>query len=88
LQDGSFVITITAPETIGNCNNVLYPLEPGSNWTYQARNNGNISLISLVVKEAGENQAAVQMVDNESGNSKEYTIFCEDGAILNFLLLL
>jgi len=88
VQDYSTEVIITAPETNGACDNVLYPLEPGRNWTYQVKSKGDTSLINLATKEVQENQATVQLVEIGSGNSKEYTIFCQDGAILNFPIIM
>ncbi len=72
----------------GACANTFYPLIPGNQWIYEITSEGETSQISLTVSEVNGNQATLNTLYLESGVTSEATVECQDGAILNFPIVM
>jgi hypothetical protein len=72
----------------GACANPLYPMVPGYEWVYEVSNESGTSRIGLTVTEVNGNQATLNAIYLETGVTTETTVECDQGAILNFPLLL
>ena len=85
-------VTVDSP-----CNNIFFPLIPGSQWVYRLNQEeagaptpepGDTSdQVGLSVSSVSENQATVDALNLASGVITQTVVECEDGAIKNFPML-
>jgi hypothetical protein len=85
-QDKIFIVP--TPDDFGQCANVLFPLHPGMEWVYNLNNTFENSQIRMVVSEVNGEQATLVIHDLRNGHVSDTTVNCQDGAILNFPLVL
>lgn len=76
------------PPEGGPCANTFYPMVPGYQWIYEVTSEGETSQISLTVSEINGDEATLNALYLDSGLTTEATVECEDGAILNFPVML
>ncbi|MBL7161215.1 MAG: hypothetical protein ISS57_01310 [Anaerolineales bacterium] len=76
------------PSDGGPCANTFYPMIPGYQWIYEVTSEGETSQISLTVTEVNGNEATLNALYLESGVTTEAIVECQDGAILNFPVIL
>jgi len=76
------------PAEGGACANTFYPMIPGYQWIYEVTAEGESSQISLTVSEVNGNEATLNALYLDSGVTTELTVECQDGAILNFPVML
>ncbi|RME07906.1 MAG: hypothetical protein D6803_02680 [Anaerolineae bacterium] len=86
--DESAALVPPPPAAAGACANTFYPLVPGNQWIYQVDSGDQSSKISLTVSQVNGNQATLEALSLDSGVTTSTTVDCQDGAILNFPLLL
>lgn len=79
---------VVPPPGSGACDNTFYPLVPGNQWIYEITSEGETSQIGLTVTGINTNQATLNALYLESGITTEVTVECQDGAIVNFPILL
>lgn len=72
----------------GPCANTFYPMVPGYQWIYEVTSEGETSQISLTVSKVDGNEATLNALYLDSGVTTEATVECQDGAILNFPVML
>lgn len=76
------------PSAAGSCANTFYPLVPGYQWVYQITTEDGTSQIGISVTDVNENQAVVNTLHLESGVTTEMNVDCDEGAIINFPLVI
>lgn len=76
------------PDGSGPCGNVLYPLVPGNQWIYEVTSEGETYQLSLTVSEVEGNEATLNTLNMGTGVTTETKVVCEEGAILNFPILM
>ena len=70
------------------CANVLYPLIPGYQWVYEIVSPEETSQIGLTVTEVNGNRATINTLHLDTGITTETTVDCDEGAILNFPIIM
>jgi len=70
------------------CANTFYPMIKGYQWIYEVTSEGETSQISLTVSEVNGDEATLNALYLDSGITTEATVECQDGAILNFPVML
>ena len=84
--------------TVNPCDNVFYPLVPGSQWVYKVNTdnsedmatpdpNDNTNQIGLSVSSVDDGKATVDTLDISSGVITQTIVECDNGAIKNFPML-
>lgn len=78
------------PPPLGNgvCENSFYPLITGTQWVYEVTSEGETSQIGITVTEVVDNQARLNALYLETGITTEINVDCENGAIINYPILL
>jgi len=68
------------------CDNVLFPLLPGSQWIYQVTSSDGSqpAKLGLTVDKVVQSQAAINALNMSSGVLAQATAECDNGAILDF----
>lgn len=79
---------VPPPISSGACANTFYPLIPGYQWVYEVTSEGETGQIGLTVTETADNQAKLNALYLDTGVTTEITVDCEDGAIINYPILL
>lgn len=79
---------IPPPPSSGPCANTLYPLVPGNQWIYEVVSERETYQLSLTVSEVEGNEAMLNTLNMVTGVTTETKVVCEEGAILNFPLLM
>ena len=89
-EDSTSEETIIPPPPADSeaCANVLYPLIPGYQWVYEIVSPEETSQIGLTVTEVNGNQATLNTLNLDTGITTETTVDCDEGAILNFPLIM
>jgi len=82
------VLVPPPPGEGGSCANTFYPMIPGYQWIYEVTSEGETSQISLTVTEVRGDEATLNALYLETGVTTEATVECQDGAILNFPVVL
>jgi hypothetical protein len=70
------------------CTNTFYPLIPGYQWVYEVTSEGETSQFGLTVSKIDGNQATLNALYLDTGVTTEIIVDCQDGAIVNFPILL
>ncbi|MFH1633824.1 MAG: hypothetical protein ABIG63_07405 [Chloroflexota bacterium] len=84
----SEVLITPPPADSGACANVLYPLIPGYQWVYEVVSPEETSQIGLTVTEVNGNQATINTLHLDTGITTETKVDCDEGAILNFPIIM
>ncbi len=87
-ESASDALVPPSPSDGGPCANTFYPMIPGYQWIYEVTSEDETSQISLTVTEVNENEATLNALYLESGITTEATVECQNGAILNFPVML
>ncbi len=82
------VLVPPPPAESGPCANVLYPLVVGNQWIYELTSEGETYQISLTVSQVEGNEATLNTLNIGTGIMTETIVTCDDGAILNFPILM
>ena len=69
------------------CNNVFYPLVPGSQLAYKIDTDEGSSQIGITVASVDDSEATVDMLDISTGFITQSTISCDAGAIKQYPLV-
>ena len=76
------------PADGGPCANPLYPLELDNQWVYRVLTEDGPQQVGLTVSEVGESQATLNALYVEAGITTDTTVECDQGAILNFPVMM
>ncbi len=79
---------VPPPIINGPCANPLYPLTPGNEWVYQVSPEGGSSDFAIQVVEIQDGTAMLTALDMSTGVTTQMSAECQDGAIINFPLLM
>jgi hypothetical protein len=71
----------------GPCDNILYPLLPGSEWVYRTSGSEEVSQMSLRVTDVENDLANIRMIDEQANVTTNDTVRCKDGAVINLPLV-
>lgn len=71
----------------GICANILYPLIPGREWTYQTIGSEGLSTMLIQITGIQQDLARIQIVDQQAEVTIDDSVRCEDGAVINFPML-
>lgn len=66
------------------CNNILYPLKKGNAWLYQVDARGRSLDLTMVVATVNDQQALVDIFNQDSGAASNTVVLCDNGAIRSF----
>lgn len=79
----------TPVATVDNnsCNNVFYPLVPGSQLIYKNQSTDGETQIGLTVSSVEDSQATIDMLDMSTGIVTQSTVGCDAGAIKSYPLV-
>lgn len=80
----STVSTPTLTPATQPCNNVLYPLKKGNAWLYQVDARGHSLDLTMVVATINDQQALVDIFNQDSGAASNTVVLCDNGAIRSF----
>jgi len=72
----------------GPCDNPLAPLVQGNEWLYQSAGANGVSRQKVTIGAVGEDRAEIVMVDPDTSQTVQDVIFCTQGNIENFPVII
>jgi hypothetical protein len=76
--------SLTAPASTNPCENILYPLSAGRQWTYMLTNGESDSVFIVSVTAVEGDAASVDILDQSALSHSSSTVMCTEGALAGF----
>jgi len=76
--------SLTAPVATNPCENILYPLSAGRQWTYLLTNGESDSVFIVSVTAVKGDTASVDILDQSTLSRSSSTVMCTEGALAGF----
>jgi hypothetical protein len=76
--------SLTAPASTNPCENILYPLSAGRQWTYALTNGESDSVFIVSVTAVEGDAASVNILDQSALSHSSATVMCTEGALAGF----